>query len=220
MAEYCRVPHEFVIPLDPRLSFIEAATIPANYGTMFRMLFTNGDMQPERSCAGSWRERRRRHRHGAGRQGARRPRHRLRRHGREMRPSQGARRRPRHQLQHARFFTRGLAHQRQEGRGHLRQLYRRRHLESVHSRPQGAWQVVDLRGHGRLRRAHRYPLHLAARGEDLRIERLHQGRRDPRHGRDGAKAGSRSRRCAPFRSPGSARPKLSWKHAISSARSS
>jgi alcohol dehydrogenase len=46
MAEYCRVPHEFVIPLDPRLSFIEGATIPANYGTTFRMLFTNGDMQP------------------------------------------------------------------------------------------------------------------------------------------------------------------------------
>jgi alcohol dehydrogenase len=46
MAEYCRVPHEFVIPLDPRLSFIEAAAIPANYGTVFRMLFTNGDMAP------------------------------------------------------------------------------------------------------------------------------------------------------------------------------
>lgn len=46
MAEYCRVPHEFVIPLDPRLSFVEGATIPANYGTTFRMLFTNGDMQP------------------------------------------------------------------------------------------------------------------------------------------------------------------------------
>jgi alcohol dehydrogenase len=46
MAEYCRVPHAFVIPLDPRLSFIEGATIPANYGTTFRMLFTNGDMQP------------------------------------------------------------------------------------------------------------------------------------------------------------------------------
>ncbi len=46
MAEYCRVPHDFVIPLDPRLSFIEAAAIPANYGTTYRMLFTNGDMQP------------------------------------------------------------------------------------------------------------------------------------------------------------------------------
>jgi alcohol dehydrogenase len=46
MAEYCRVPHEFVIPLDPRLSFVEAACIPANYGTAYRMLFTNGDMQP------------------------------------------------------------------------------------------------------------------------------------------------------------------------------
>ena len=38
------MPHAFVI--DPRLSFIEGATIPANYGTTFRMLFTNGDMQP------------------------------------------------------------------------------------------------------------------------------------------------------------------------------
>jgi alcohol dehydrogenase len=45
MAEYCRVPHQFVIPLDPRLSFAEAACIPANYGTTYRMLFTNGDMQ-------------------------------------------------------------------------------------------------------------------------------------------------------------------------------
>jgi alcohol dehydrogenase len=46
MAEYCRVPHEFVIPLDSRLSFVEAACIPANYGTTYRMLFTNGNMQP------------------------------------------------------------------------------------------------------------------------------------------------------------------------------
>jgi alcohol dehydrogenase len=45
-AEYCRVPQNFVIPLDQRLSFVEAATIPANYGTVYRMLFTNGDMQP------------------------------------------------------------------------------------------------------------------------------------------------------------------------------
>ena len=45
MAELCRVPHEFVIPLDPRLSFVEAAAVPANYGTVYRMLFTNGDMQ-------------------------------------------------------------------------------------------------------------------------------------------------------------------------------
>jgi alcohol dehydrogenase len=45
MAELCRVPHEFVIPLDPRLTFEEAATVPANYGTAYRMLFTNGDMQ-------------------------------------------------------------------------------------------------------------------------------------------------------------------------------
>jgi alcohol dehydrogenase len=45
MAELCRVPHDYVIPLDPRLSFEEAACIPANYGTTYRMLFTNGDMQ-------------------------------------------------------------------------------------------------------------------------------------------------------------------------------
>jgi alcohol dehydrogenase len=44
-AEYCRIPQDFVIPLDPRLSFVEAATIPANYGTVYRMLFTNGGMQ-------------------------------------------------------------------------------------------------------------------------------------------------------------------------------
>jgi alcohol dehydrogenase len=47
MAELCRIPHDYVIPLDPRLTFEEAATIPANYGTTFRMLFTNGDMQPD-----------------------------------------------------------------------------------------------------------------------------------------------------------------------------
>jgi alcohol dehydrogenase len=35
-----------VIALDPRLSFVDGATIPANYGTTYRMLFTNGDMQP------------------------------------------------------------------------------------------------------------------------------------------------------------------------------
>jgi len=46
-AEYCRIPQDFVIPLDPRLSFVEAATIPANYGTVYRMLFTNGGMQPD-----------------------------------------------------------------------------------------------------------------------------------------------------------------------------
>ena len=44
-AELCRVPQEFVIPLDPRLTFAQAACIPANYGTTYRMLFTNGDMQ-------------------------------------------------------------------------------------------------------------------------------------------------------------------------------
>jgi alcohol dehydrogenase len=45
LAELCRVPQDYVIPLDPRLSFEQAATIPANYGTTYRMLFTNGDMQ-------------------------------------------------------------------------------------------------------------------------------------------------------------------------------
>jgi alcohol dehydrogenase len=45
MAQYCRVPQEFVIKLDPRLSFEQAAAIPANYGTTFRMLFTNGNIQ-------------------------------------------------------------------------------------------------------------------------------------------------------------------------------
>jgi len=46
MAELVRVPQEFVIPLDPRLSFEQAGAIPANYGTTYRMLFTNGDVQP------------------------------------------------------------------------------------------------------------------------------------------------------------------------------
>ena len=45
MAELARVPQEFVIPLDPRLTFAQAAAIPANYGTTNRMLFTNGDIQ-------------------------------------------------------------------------------------------------------------------------------------------------------------------------------
>jgi alcohol dehydrogenase len=45
LAELFRIPQEFVIPLDSRLSFEQAATIPANYGTTNRMLFTNGDMQ-------------------------------------------------------------------------------------------------------------------------------------------------------------------------------
>jgi alcohol dehydrogenase len=45
LAELCRVPQDFVIPLDRRLSFERAATIAANYGTTYRMLFTNGDMQ-------------------------------------------------------------------------------------------------------------------------------------------------------------------------------
>jgi alcohol dehydrogenase len=45
LAELCRVPQDYVIPLDDRLSFEQAATIAANYGTTYRMLFTNGDIQ-------------------------------------------------------------------------------------------------------------------------------------------------------------------------------
>jgi alcohol dehydrogenase len=45
-AEYCRIPADFVLPLDPRLTFTEGATIPANYGTTYRMLFTNGEIAP------------------------------------------------------------------------------------------------------------------------------------------------------------------------------
>lgn len=45
LAELCRVPQDYVIPLDPRLTFEQAATIAANYGTSYRMLFTNGDLQ-------------------------------------------------------------------------------------------------------------------------------------------------------------------------------
>ena len=45
LAELCRIPQEFVFHLDARLSFEQAATIAANYGTTYRMLFTNGDMQ-------------------------------------------------------------------------------------------------------------------------------------------------------------------------------
>lgn len=47
LAELCRVPADFVLHLDPRLSFEQAAAIPANYGTTYRMLFTNGDLQPK-----------------------------------------------------------------------------------------------------------------------------------------------------------------------------
>ena len=45
MAQYVRVPQDYVIKLDPRLSLERAAAIPANYGAAFRMLFTNGDIQ-------------------------------------------------------------------------------------------------------------------------------------------------------------------------------
>jgi alcohol dehydrogenase len=46
MAELARVPQDYVIALDPRLTFAEAAAIPANYGTTNRMLLTNGDIRP------------------------------------------------------------------------------------------------------------------------------------------------------------------------------
>jgi len=45
MAEFVRVQHQFVIPLDPRLSFEQAACIPANFGTAIRMLHTNGEIK-------------------------------------------------------------------------------------------------------------------------------------------------------------------------------
>jgi alcohol dehydrogenase len=45
MAQYVRVPNHYCIKLDPRLSYEQAAAIPANYGTTFRMLFTNADVQ-------------------------------------------------------------------------------------------------------------------------------------------------------------------------------
>jgi len=45
MAELVRVPQGFVIPLDPRVNYLQAACIPANYGTTYRMLVTNGDVQ-------------------------------------------------------------------------------------------------------------------------------------------------------------------------------
>jgi alcohol dehydrogenase len=45
MAQFVRVPANYVIKLDERLSYESAAAIPANYGTTFRMLFTNGDIQ-------------------------------------------------------------------------------------------------------------------------------------------------------------------------------
>jgi alcohol dehydrogenase len=46
MAELCRIHRDFAIHLDDRLAYEQAATIPANYGTAYRMLFTNGDVQP------------------------------------------------------------------------------------------------------------------------------------------------------------------------------
>lgn len=45
MAEYCRVPADHLIRLDDRLSFVEGACIPINYGTTYRMLVTNGQVK-------------------------------------------------------------------------------------------------------------------------------------------------------------------------------
>lgn len=47
MAELVRVPQGFVIPLDPRVDYLQGACIPANYGTTYRMLVTNGDVQKD-----------------------------------------------------------------------------------------------------------------------------------------------------------------------------
>ena len=47
MAQYVRVPQNYVIKLDPRLSFERAAALPANYGATFRMLVTNGEIQKD-----------------------------------------------------------------------------------------------------------------------------------------------------------------------------
>jgi alcohol dehydrogenase len=47
MAELVRVQHKFVIPLDSRLSFKQAACIPANFGTAIRMLHANGNIQKD-----------------------------------------------------------------------------------------------------------------------------------------------------------------------------
>jgi alcohol dehydrogenase len=47
MAELVRVQHQFVIPLDKRLSYERAACIPANFGTTIRMLHTNGEIRKD-----------------------------------------------------------------------------------------------------------------------------------------------------------------------------
>jgi len=47
LCELCRVPEDYLIELDDRLSFIDGACIPVNFGTTYRMLFTNGDIQPD-----------------------------------------------------------------------------------------------------------------------------------------------------------------------------
>ncbi|MGH7070051.1 MAG: zinc-binding dehydrogenase, partial [Acetobacteraceae bacterium] len=45
MAEYCRVPSDYLIRLDARLAYTEAASVPVNYGTAHHMLLTNGGIR-------------------------------------------------------------------------------------------------------------------------------------------------------------------------------
>jgi alcohol dehydrogenase len=47
MAELVRIQHQFIISLDERLTFEQAACIPANFGTSIRMLHTNGAIQKD-----------------------------------------------------------------------------------------------------------------------------------------------------------------------------
>jgi len=45
LAEFCRVPQDFAIKLDRRLSYEQGAAIPANFGSAYRMLLTNGGLK-------------------------------------------------------------------------------------------------------------------------------------------------------------------------------
>jgi alcohol dehydrogenase len=47
MAELVRIQHQFIIPLDKRLTYEQAACIPANFGTTYRMLHTNGQIKKD-----------------------------------------------------------------------------------------------------------------------------------------------------------------------------
>ena len=114
-AEFCRIPAEFVIPLDPRLIFCRSRDHPGQLWHDLPDALHQWRLSAGRACAGPWRERWRRYGHCSGGQGLWWLRHRLRRQRREMRQAHGARRRPRDQLQHAGFLARGLAIERQEG---------------------------------------------------------------------------------------------------------